>query len=129
MGYDRQHLGDADRQEKLKQGERRLRDFELSDLEGVLRTPYGRRFYYRVVFEMCDLKGGSFYGEIKAGDSAAQHSARKEGIRQVGRWLDNEASEHFPELWLLAEQERLARVQADNERREQELKSAGVSHE
>ena len=46
-------------QRALKNNERRLRDFELADLESVLATFEGRRFYYRLVFEVCNLESSS----------------------------------------------------------------------
>lgn len=117
-------------QKALKEEERRLRDWELADLETILGLREGRRFYYRLVFELGNLEGSSWFPAVKDGMSAALYSAQHEGVRWVGRTLAEEAQRHFPDLWRLLLNERLAREEADVARREQATKpSAGDDDE
>jgi hypothetical protein len=85
--------------------ERKLNALELADLEELLRQPWGRRLYHRLVFLMGNLYSESFEPAIKDGMCAALHMARAEGVRWMARTLANEAQLHFPELWnqMLAE--------------------------
>lgn len=93
---------------------RDLRPFEKDDLEGVLRTEQGRRFYYRLVFELGDIEGVSFTGSIKDGVAAFGHTAYNEGIRAFAHQLMDEATRHYPDLWEKMLVERIARRQRES---------------
>jgi len=114
-------------QRALKNNERRLRDFELADLESVLATFEGRRFYYRLVFEVCNLESSSFNPLIKDGACAAQHMAHMEGRRDVGRVMLQEAQAHCPDLWRKLLNEALVEAEAANAEREHLNKAAGAT--
>jgi hypothetical protein len=93
------HLSDADAQERLLQQERRLTAIEQADLQDLLKHPWGRRLYYRLVFLLCGLESPS-YAE------AFQQMAFLEGRRDIGITLRDEAQAVCPELWtrMVAEQ-------------------------
>jgi hypothetical protein len=111
-------------QDALKAHERRLRDWEEADLEFVLRTKEGRRFYYRLIFELGNLNGPSWEPSIKDGNAAGQHTAHNEGLRTMARILADEAQGLFPDLWVLMLQERFSRHQAEIEERAKAITSA-----
>lgn len=106
-------LGNENVQKALRQLDRRLRANEIDDLNKVLSTPEGRRFYSRLVYEMCNLEGLVFHGDIKDGVCAARHDAHREGQRLIGRVLVEEAQQHAPEAWRLAKSERDMKVVSD----------------
>lgn len=110
-------LGNRGYQKAREKHDRELRAFEISDLEKILATDYGRRFYYRVVFEVCSIHGPSADLNIKDGYCAGLHSFFKDGMRYVGRILELEAWHHFPELWNQALNERLSRNRYEMEER------------
>ena len=88
--------------------ERMLSAIEQADLEELLRQPWGRRFYYRLVYLMGNLDSESFDPSIKDGQCAALHMARAEGIRWMARVLAQEAQLLFPDFWNLMQQERIS---------------------
>jgi hypothetical protein len=53
---DRGITGNESVQRELAKDDKRLRDFELSDLEAVLRTTEGRRLYYQIIYTSCELE-------------------------------------------------------------------------
>ena len=107
--------------------ERRLRAFELADLEEVLRSKAGRRFYYRLVFEMCSIQGACFDHQIKDGLCASLHMVHREGVRHVARTLELEAQTHAPDLYLLMLKERLERDAEEAKRKALEQEPKGES--
>ena len=113
-------------QRALKDNERALRDFETLDLEQVLETEHGRRFYYRLVFEMCNLESATFNPQIKDGVCSSLHMAHDEGRRDVGRVLLQEAQAHCPHLWRQVLNEALVRAEAASAAQEQITKAVGV---
>lgn len=107
------HLSDERSQALLKDQERTLDDQEKADLISLLETYEGRRFYYRLVFELGGLHGASWFPAIKDGAAAAQHHAYAEGRRSVARTLELEAQAHCLELWLQLLKERFQRSAAE----------------
>jgi hypothetical protein len=85
--------------EQVRQNERLLSELERQDLLALMATEWGRRLYYRLVFELCLLESGSF-------DTNGSTMAMIGGVRSVGTILKNEAIEHCPELWCQAVTER-----------------------
>jgi hypothetical protein len=105
---------------KRRRRERRLRDFELRDLEAVLRAPEGRGLVYRIIFELCGVEGPSFDPNIKDGICSALFTARAEGRREIGIVLRNEARDEFPDLWRMVLADRLQRDAAEDTRKQLE---------
>lgn len=121
-------LGNENVQKALRSIDRRLRAIEISDLQKVLGTPEGRRVYCRIVYEMCNLEGLVFNGNIKDGGSSAQIMANLDGQRTVGRLLLEEAVQHTPELWKLARNERDAKLASDATHRELTVEKSAKEH-
>jgi hypothetical protein len=113
------HLSDPGAQERLRALDRRLDAIEAADLDELLRHDWGRRLYYRLVFEMCLLESGSFEPGIKDGIAAGLHMARNEGIREVGQRLAREAQAVSPELWSRMLLERIAGLAEEAHQREE----------
>jgi hypothetical protein len=99
--------------------DRILSAIEKADLEELLRQSWGRRLYYRLVFEMGRLEAPSFEPGLADGACAALHMARNEGIREVAQRLAREAQLHCPEHWTLMLQERVAAAAEEARLREQ----------
>jgi len=116
---------DKELQRKLRAVDRSLRGFELADLESVLKTSAGRRFYYRLVYELGNLEGTTFDPAIKDGNCLSLLSAHGDGVRAVARVLKNEAIENFPELWLMLTDERNKKARSDAIKREELLRNSG----
>lgn len=87
--------------------DRKLSGIEEADLHELLRQPWGRRLYYRLVFLLGRLDAESFDPSIKDGVCAGIHMAHREGIRWMAGILRDEAIKHFPDLWTLMLQERV----------------------
>jgi hypothetical protein len=117
-------LGNESVQKALRLIDRRLRAEEIADLDAVLKTPFGRRLYCRLVYELCNLEGLSFHPDIKDGVCAGRHDAYYEGQRFVGRVLFQEAQQHCPELWSTANTERFAKAASDSAHREQAIQKS-----
>ncbi len=98
--------------QKVGDRRRRARDTrtrEQMDLEAVLSSESGRRFYYRVVFLLCDIEGDTFDGKVRDGFCVAMHQARDNGKRWIGRKLRDEAQATCPDLWVAMIEEGIAR--------------------
>jgi len=123
------HLNDPAIQKALKGQQRKLRGWELADLETVLKTHEGRRMYYRLVFELCLLESSSFNSGIKDGVCSALHMAHLEGRRDIGRVLAQEAQAHLPDLWRLMVNERIAHADADAAERDRLTRPQETDHD
>lgn len=106
--------------------DRKLSAIELADLEELLRQPWGRRLYYRLVFEVGNLESASFDPAIKDGICAAIYMGRNEGIRWMAGVLRDEAVGSFPELWTLMLQERVAAAAEEAEARRKARETANT---
>ena len=122
-------LSNVSLQRALKDNERELRDFEAVDLETVLSSEAGRRFFYRLVFEVCNIESSAFNPLIKDGVCAGLHMAHMEGRRDVGRVMLQEAQAHCPALWRKMLAEALVRAEAAAAKHEQLLQAAGDSND
>lgn len=105
--------------------DRILSAIERADLEELLRQPWGRRIYYRIVFQLGNLYSESFDPAIKDGMCAALHMARNEGIRWAGRRLAQEAQELCPDQWNQMLAERVAAA-AEEARLRREARTAST---
>ena len=83
---------DEQRLAEQRRKERVAREIELDDLRAVLSTPKGRRFFYRLIFDIAGVQSPSW------SPSAEIHY--KEGRRSVGIDLMLEAQNEFPLLYL-----------------------------
>jgi hypothetical protein len=108
--------------------DRILSAIERADLEELLRQPWGRRFYYRVVYLMGNLDSASFDPSIKDGACASLHMAHGEGVRWMARVLAKEAQELFPDLWNQMLAERVAAA-AEEARLRREARTASTQDE
>lgn len=99
-------LADEQVQEQLAELELTQAEIERADLEWILRSPIGRRFFYRVVFLVGGLERLSFEPSIKDGICSALHMARTEGLREGAAVFARQAQEQFPDEWDLMVQER-----------------------
>jgi hypothetical protein len=121
---ERGHLDSTKAQSILKAESRKMRGWELADLETILRSASGRRFYYRLVFEVCKLESSSARLNIREGDTAGLHTYFYEGQRSVAQTLALEAQTHCRELWVTMLSEALARDAADAVMKEKTIQSA-----
>lgn len=118
---------DPRKQSKLKTMQMDLRGFEVDDLGLVLRTESGRRFYYRLVYEVGGLESPVYEGGIKP--NIEINMAYREGIRSVASWLKEEAQAHFPEQWRMLINERLSRAEQEARQRRDINKQKDGDHE
>ncbi len=101
------HLQDLARErEELK------RTQELSDLNEVLNIPAGRRFLYRLIFEVAGTESLSYTGNAE--------TYFREGRRDVGLTVRSEAQDNFPELYIRMVAEQMANRQEEVRRRKEE---------
>jgi len=114
-------------QRAMKDEERRLREWEIADIGEVMGTQAGRRFVYRIIFEVGNLESSSWCPTIKDGVCSALHMAHLEGMREGGRVVMREIQRHYPEQWQVMLNERLAKEAADNIQRENIHQSAEVA--
>ena len=73
---------------------------DRDDLIAVLSTSSGRRFMHKLVYEVCDIEGGTFYDKVHDGVCQSQHQNVREGHRDVGIELQQTFKSH-PEVALL----------------------------
>lgn len=76
------------------------------DLRWVLSSPAGRRFYLRLIDEVCRLDSLSFNESQRVTD-------HREGERAVGAWLRVEAQRVSFDEWKRAVLEAFERVEAE----------------
>lgn len=109
----------------LEKADRALMD---ADLDTLLRQPWGRRFFSRLVFQVGNLEALELDEKIKDGICAAIHAARMDGIRWTGKFWADEALRVSPEFWSLCHQERVARG-AEYLRKQQEARNSQSENE
>lgn len=73
---------------------------QVEDLEAILSSPTGRRFMHRLIYEVCDIEGGTFYDKVHDGVCQSQHQNVREGQRDVGIELQ-QTFKAYPKLALL----------------------------
>lgn len=85
---------------------------QLEDLRGVLSTPGGRRFMHDLVYNICDVEGGTFFEKVHDGVCQSQHQNVREGQRDVALTLMQlfKSDPSITVLWLQAKEEALAQV-------------------
>jgi hypothetical protein len=115
-------LSDRAVQDRLKDLGLQLEAREAADLDAILRTDFGRRWYYRMVFRLAGLESPSY-------QASGQLMSYQEGRRSVGIALKNEAHAVCPELWIRMLQERLAVAEQEGARRREALSSPGTGDE
>lgn len=105
-------LADAHLQNVAKEREELKRTQELADLETVLGLPAGRRFLYRLIFEISGTESLSYTGNAE--------TYFREGRRDVGLTVRGEAQDNFPELYIRMVAEKMATRQEEVRRRKEE---------
>ena len=105
-------LANEDLQNVAKEREA-LRDAQQkADLEVILGTPPGRRFLYRLIFEIAGTESLSYTGNAE--------TYFREGRRDVGLTVRAEAQDNFPELYIRMVAEQMATRQEEVRRRKEE---------
>jgi hypothetical protein len=113
----------------MKDSTRDLTHAEVADLQQVLSTPAGRRFYHRVVFALGNLESPSWCPEVRDGVAAAMHQGFLEGVRAIGRQLMLEAQHHAGERWAQLVEEGIAQWRQDALHREKQTKASAMRPE
>lgn len=93
------HLSDERIQDKLRVKEKVEQEQRNSDVAAVMATGAGRRVFYDLIFNRCNLM--AFYGLSDSG------IYRHEGRRQLGVEIAQELQEHHTEAYILMVTERL----------------------
>jgi hypothetical protein len=104
-------LIDTSKQEKAEKKADRKRNRELSDIRFILKSPEGRRFYWRV------MSTAGVFVRSYTGDTNS--TMFNEGKRELGNFLFSELFEAKPEAFAQLQQEHLSEV--ESERRAEEL--------
>jgi hypothetical protein len=120
---DRGITGNESVQRELAKDDKRLRDFELSDLEAVLRTAEGRRLYYQIIYTSCELEMLPVDLAIKDGICSSLHTYYRCGRQSVGQSLTINAKVNFPALWALTLKEHDDRAAKDADYRNKAIKA------
>lgn len=91
----------AKRQEETpEQQVKRERELELSDIREVIKTPAGRRFYWRVMTE------GMMFRNPNVENDNGYETKFNIGKQYVGRWALDELLKAKPEAYLQMQNER-----------------------
>lgn len=90
----------------------------------ALKTKWGRRLVYNLVFERGRIEAESFEFAIKDGLCSALHMARNEGIREFAIQLSRDLQQLFPMEWMTMINERSAELLEEATAREQARTSA-----
>lgn len=110
-------LSDPAIQKRLKDRGLRLEARDSADLDALMRTDFGRRWYYRLIFRIAGLESPSY-------QPSGQLMAYAEGKRAIGIELRDEAHAVCPELWIRMLQERLLAAEQESAQRREVLSSS-----
>lgn len=105
-------LVDNSKQEKVLKKADKRRERELSDIRFVLKSPEGRRFYWRL------MEKGRVFHDVFCGDSTNGTNYNL-GRQSISRDFLNDLLEAKPEAYVQMQQEREA--EDENERRAQKF--------
>ena len=111
-------LSNPDLQRRLKDFHLQMEARETADLDALMRTDFGRRWYYRIVFQIGILESPSY-------QTGGQGMAYQEGKRAIAIHLRDEAQAVCPELWIRMLQERLAAAEYESSQRHETERSHG----
>jgi hypothetical protein len=111
-------LSDRAVQDRLKEQRLQMEARDAADLDALMRTDFGRRLYYRLVFRLAGLESPSY-------QASGQVMAYQEGRRSLAIVLKDEAQAVCPELWIRMLQERLAVAEQESARRREAMSSQG----
>ena len=114
-------------QNKLRRFERQRQQMRTADLGEVLSSKTGRRFFNRLVFDICGLDAQSINLNIKDGICCSMHTAYREGQRLVGHELMIEAQKTYPHHVQTMQREATANADADQQEQRSIESSAGDS--
>lgn len=92
-------LADESRVNEQRKRDKLAREQEVEDLRYVMANPRGRRFFYRLVYEICGVENSSW------NPSALIHF--NEGRRSVGIDVKNEAQRTCPRDYLAMIEEKM----------------------
>lgn len=109
-------LLDTKKEEKREDKAARKRRRELADIRTVLKTPEGRRFYWRVMSH-AGVFIRSYTGEVNS-------TMFNEGKREVGNWLFNELFDANPNIYTQMSQENDSEVESEKRIEEMEQKQS-----
>lgn len=90
-------------------------DQQVEDVRALLSTPSGRRFMHDLVYNVCDVEGGTFYAAARDGNNQAQHQNIREGQREIA-FAYMQLMKTTPDitaLWVLAKEEALLQVREE----------------
>lgn len=85
---------------------------QLEDIREVMTTPSGRRLMHDLVYNVCDVEGGTFFEKVHDGVCQTQHQNLREGQRDVGITFMQlfKSDPTVTVLWVQAKEEALAQV-------------------
>ncbi len=84
-----------------------IREEEKDDLLAVLSTEVGRRVLHWLVYNACDIEGGTFHDKVHDGVCQSQHQNVREGRRDVAIDLQQtfKSDNGLARMWALAKKE------------------------
>ena len=109
-------MSDPQRDEILRNAERRRRRQLSDDMRRLMSEEWGRRLAVWLVYDLCALEELSFneYNSgIKHGQTAAMHMAMNEGRRMAGHDLRRQIQSLALPQWSMAAAERIREQQAE----------------
>ena len=112
-------LSDRALQARLKDLDIKMEAEEAADLDALMRTDFGRRWFYRVVFLECKLESASY-------QPSGQLMSYLEGQRSIAIILRDKAQAVCPELWIHMLQERLSAAEQESALRRENQGSQGI---
>lgn len=121
MSHQRGPLADPKVQAELKKEESAFGELDRADLEMLLRTEWGRRMYYRLVYRLAGVDSKSF-------STNGSWMAFCEGRRDVGITLRDEAMRTYPDLWVRMISERTSEESARIQKHQQIINTAQKRH-
>lgn len=111
-------LSNPDVQRRLKDMDIKMAAREAADLDAIMSTEFGRRWFYRLVFQIAALEAASYH-------NSGQAMAYQEGRRSVAIQLMQEAHAVCPELWMSMLKERLSVAEYERAQREEAYQEEG----
>ena len=111
-------LTDTKKEEKREDKAARKRRRELSDIRTVLKTPEGRRFYWRVMSH-----AGVF---VLSYTCEVNSTMFNEGKREIGNWLFKELFDANPNIYTQMSQEHDSEVESEKRIEEMEEQQGDI---
>lgn len=87
------HLGNPNAQQAERRIDQLYKSQCFADLKKVMELPDGRRFVYRIIFDICHVEALSFTGNSE--------TYLREGERNAGLTLMNELIDKHPDAYML----------------------------